>query len=141
MTFLHTHTGERLSINYTCEGCSTTTQRKWDYFLRDFRTVEIHNIDQRLLDIIFAIQQKAGSKGIIEGYFRVSIFKSKQLRSKSNGVASKILQLQGMALDFRVIDLDTKKICDIAFTVKRGGVGYYAKSNFVHTDTGRFRTW
>jgi uncharacterized protein YcbK (DUF882 family) len=23
----------------------------------------------------------------------------------------------------------------------RGGVGYYRKSDFVHLDTGRFRTW
>jgi uncharacterized protein YcbK (DUF882 family) len=25
--------------------------------------------------------------------------------------------------------------------LRRGGVGYYAASNFVHLDTGRFRTW
>ena len=25
--------------------------------------------------------------------------------------------------------------------LKRGGVGYYPKSGFVHIDTGRYRTW
>jgi uncharacterized protein YcbK (DUF882 family) len=25
--------------------------------------------------------------------------------------------------------------------LKRGGVGYYRASNFVHLDTGAFRTW
>jgi len=30
---------------------------------------------------------------------------------------------------------------DTARAMKRGGVGYYAASNFVHVDTGRVRTW
>ena len=25
--------------------------------------------------------------------------------------------------------------------LRRGGVGYYAESNFVHIDTGAFRAW
>jgi len=25
--------------------------------------------------------------------------------------------------------------------LKRGGVGYYRESNFVHLDTGAYRTW
>ena len=28
-----------------------------------------------------------------------------------------------------------------ALAARRGGVGYYAGSNFVHVDTGRVRTW
>ena len=28
-----------------------------------------------------------------------------------------------------------------AQVLKRGGVGYYRASNFVHLDTGAFRTW
>jgi uncharacterized protein YcbK (DUF882 family) len=30
---------------------------------------------------------------------------------------------------------------DLALAMQSGGVGYYAKSDFVHLDTGRFRTW
>ena len=30
---------------------------------------------------------------------------------------------------------------DLAIAAKRGGVGYYQRSNFVHIDTGAFRTW
>ena len=32
-------------------------------------------------------------------------------------------------------------IVDVALALQRGGVGYYAKSDFVHLDTGRVRTW
>jgi uncharacterized protein YcbK (DUF882 family) len=63
------------------------------------------------------------------------------LRSKSNGVASRSLHLEGRAIDIRLPDVALKKLRDAAIGLKRGGVGYYPGSNFVHVDTGRFRTW
>jgi len=30
---------------------------------------------------------------------------------------------------------------DAAIAMQSGGVGYYRQSNFVHIDTGAFRTW
>jgi uncharacterized protein YcbK (DUF882 family) len=30
---------------------------------------------------------------------------------------------------------------DLAFMARRGGVGFYARSDFVHLDTGRVRSW
>jgi uncharacterized protein YcbK (DUF882 family) len=32
-------------------------------------------------------------------------------------------------------------LADKALGMKRGGVGYYRQSDFVHLDTGRVRTW
>jgi uncharacterized protein YcbK (DUF882 family) len=63
------------------------------------------------------------------------------LRTKSNGVASRSLHLDGRAIDIRLPDVPLKKLRDAAIGLKRGGVGYYPGSNFVHVDTGRFRTW
>ena len=142
LTFFHTHTGEHFNLNYSCDGCSNFSQAKLDHFLRDFRTGEVHTIDQSLLDIIYTIQQKTGSRGIIEiisGYRSPKTNQS--LQSKSKGVASKSLHMKGQALDIRISDLNTKKLRNAALSLKRGGVGYYPKSNFVHIDTGRFRTW
>lgn len=142
LSFYHTHTGERLKIDYSCNGCSASTLRKLDWFLRDFRTDEMHSIDRGLLDIIYGIQQRTGSRGTIE---IISGYRSPKtnnlLRSKGNGVASKSLHLKGKALDIRLSDLDTRKLRDTAISLRKGGVGYYAKSNFVHIDTGRVRTW
>lgn len=142
MAFLHTHTGEKLTINYSINGCSDTAQKNINRFLRDFRTGEIHPIDPHLLDILYILQKKSGSTGIIEV---VSGYRSPQtnrmLRSKSTGVASKSLHLKGKALDFRIANTKTRKLRDLAIVMKKGGVGYYEKSDFIHIDTGRVRTW
>ena len=37
--------------------------------------------------------------------------------------------------------LDPEAARDAALELQRGGIGYYPKSDFVHLDTGRFRTW
>lgn len=142
ISFFHTHTGERLALEYSCDGCSEETRHSLNEFLRDFRTEEIHPIDPGLLDILSALQQKTGCHGTVEV---VSGYRSpktnKLLRSRSNGVASKSLHMQGKALDFRLTGFNTKKLRNIAVSLKKGGVGYYAKSNFIHVDTGRVRTW
>lgn len=142
MSFYHTHTGEHLKIDYSCDGCSPAAMNRLNNFLRDFRTGEVHPIDPALLDIIYGIQQKSGSRGVIE---IISGFRSPRtnelLRSQSNGVARKSLHMKGQALDIRIVDLKTRDLRDAALSLHRGGVGYYAKSDFVHIDTGRYRYW
>jgi len=32
-------------------------------------------------------------------------------------------------------------LAGIALALRAGGVGYYARSNFIHVDTGRVRRW
>jgi len=49
--------------------------------------------------------------------------------------------MQGMAIDIRVPGVTAAEIRDAALALHRGGVGYYAASNFVHIDTGRIRRW
>lgn len=142
MTFYHAHTGEQLRIDYSRKGCSQSTLKKLNRFLRDFRTGEIQPIDTGLLEIIYGIQQNSGCRGAIEiisGYRSPAT--NNQLRSNSKGVASKSLHLKGQALDIRLSDLTSRKLRDTAISLQKGGVGYYAKSNFVHIDTGRVRAW
>jgi uncharacterized protein YcbK (DUF882 family) len=142
MSFYHTHTGERFMMTYSCDGCPIETLEKLNDFLCDFRTGEVHPIDPRLLDILFGIQQNSGSRGIIEV---ISGYRSPKtnnfLRSQSDSVARKSLHMKGQALDIRITDLKIAQLRDAAVSLRRGGVGYYSKSNFVHIDTGRFRTW
>ena len=49
--------------------------------------------------------------------------------------------LQGKAIDVRLTDVPTKRLRAVAYELGLGGVGFYEASNFVHLDTGRFRTW
>jgi uncharacterized protein YcbK (DUF882 family) len=63
------------------------------------------------------------------------------LRSRSSGVAKNSQHLHGKAIDVRLRGVDTRVLRDTALRLERGGVGYYAKSDFVHVDTGRVRSW
>ena len=49
--------------------------------------------------------------------------------------------MQGRAIDVRLTDVSTGNLYKAALAMKAGGVGYYKKSDFLHLDTGRFRTW
>jgi len=143
LSFYHTHTGENLQIKYSPKiGCSFATQRKVNEFLRDFRTEQVHSIDPKLLEILSQIQIFSGSTGtyeIISGYRSPET--NHLLRERSSGVAPNSLHMQGKAIDIRLSDVPTRKIQRIAIMLRRGGVGYYADSDFVHIDTGDFRTW
>lgn len=142
LTFFHTHTGEQLEISHIPGVLSTANQIKINTFLRDFRTGEIHPIDSKLLDIISAVKTRTKSSGIIEvisGYRSAET--NQVLQNNTSGVAKKSLHMKGQAIDIRIRNLSTYNIRDVAATLHSGGVGYYAKSDFVHLDTGKYRTW
>jgi uncharacterized protein YcbK (DUF882 family) len=62
-------------------------------------------------------------------------------KSKSSGVATHSLHMEGLAVDIRLTGFDTAKLHTLAMSLQRGGVGYYRDSDFVHVDTGRVRYW
>jgi uncharacterized protein YcbK (DUF882 family) len=49
--------------------------------------------------------------------------------------------MEGKAIDIRITSFSTKKLQQLALANQTGGVGFYAKSDFVHLDTGRVRSW
>jgi uncharacterized protein YcbK (DUF882 family) len=51
------------------------------------------------------------------------------------------MHTRGKAVDVRLTDVDTRALRDAALQLRHGGVGYYRKSDFVHLDTGRVRSW
>jgi uncharacterized protein YcbK (DUF882 family) len=142
ISFFHTHTEERFDLCFVGRTCPPAEKQQLSTFLRDFRTGDVHPIDFRLMDILLKIQKETGSKGVFEV---ISGYRSPQtnasLRGKSKGVAKKSFHLKGKAIDIRLSDVPTRKLRDAAISIKAGGVGYYAQSDFVHIDTGRVRTW
>ena len=143
LSFYHTHTRESLEITYAgVHGYDKSALKRINYYLRDFRTEEVHKIDPGVLDILWKVQQEMGCRGtyeVISGYR--SLKTNNKLRSRSNGVAKRSLHMKGKAIDIRLTGKNTRHIRDCAIALKCGGVGYYAKSDFVHLDTGRVRTW
>ena len=142
LTFHNLHTEERLHITYFADGAYVTASlARVDWLLRDFRSGDVHAIDPHLLDTLYALTVACGCETfeIISGYRSPST--NAMLRKASNGVAKHSLHMEGRAIDVRVAGLGTARLRDAAIALRRGGVGYYARSDFVHLDTGRFRTW
>jgi uncharacterized protein YcbK (DUF882 family) len=143
LSFSHLHTGERLEVEYFNRGqYLPDALAAVNRVLRDFRTNEIHQIDPTLLDLLHGLSGATGSR---RPYEVISGFRSphtnEMLRTQSTGVATGSLHMVGKAIDIRVADVPLKALRDAAIGLRRGGVGYYAASNFVHVDTGRVRTW
>ncbi|MGA2342843.1 MAG: DUF882 domain-containing protein [Steroidobacteraceae bacterium] len=110
--------------------------------LRDYRTGEQHPIDPGLLDYLYEVARIAGADpvfSVISGYRSPET--NRMLHERSNGVASKSLHMEGRAIDVRLAGVDCASLAEQALGMQRGGVGYYRQSDFVHLDTGRFRTW
>ena len=143
LSFFHTHTGERLSIEYgDSVGYNTDALATIDQFLCDFRTGEVHPIDPKLLDQLASISNIFGKRGVFEV---ISGFRSQKtnqlLRNRSSNVAKRSLHMTGQAIDVRLTGVQTGKLRQCALKQQCGGVGYYPKSDFVHLDTGRVRFW
>lgn len=143
LKFDHLHTGERLTIEYFSRGTYLPDALgSINHLLRDFRTNEVHAIDEHLLDLLHELNGVTGSGQafqVISGYR--SPVTNEMLRRHSEGVAAHSLHMEGQAIDIRLADVPLTRLRDAALFVRRGGVGYYPASNFVHVDTGRVRTW
>lgn len=143
LSFEHTHTGERLKVTYFEHGRYVKgALHEIDYLLRDFRTDDVHSIDPALLDQLFDLKQSIGFNKpfhILSGYR--SPITNAQLRKHSRGVAEHSFHMQGRAIDIRVEGISSRTIRNTALAMAQGGVGYYPRNNFVHLDTGRYRTW
>ena len=139
----HLHTGERLSaVYYADRNYLPESLAAIDHLLRDYRTDEEHAIDHALLDLIYDISMKIGRGTwfeVISGYRSPTT--NVILRHRIRRVAKHSLHMQGRAIDVRIQGLDAVLLRNAATAMRRGGVGYYPASNFVHLDTGRFRTW
>ena len=139
-----THTKEHIDIVYRRgnEYLPDAVQRL-DDFLRDHRTGDVKQLDERLFDLLHDVSAKAGKPGaeinIVCGYR--TPWSNEFLRRTTSGVASHSLHVQGEAIDIRIPGVPTAKLRDAALSLHEGGVGYYPKSQFVHVDVGRVRRW
>ncbi len=143
LSFAHTHTGERLNVAYFADGGYLPEGlARLRSFLRDFRTGDEHAMDPALFDQLHDLQLATGTRSpfqVISGYRSPAT--NALLREHGSGVAGHSLHLEGRAIDVRLSDVGTRALRDAALELRRGGVGYYAVSDFVHLDTGRVRRW
>jgi len=140
----NTHTRETVKVVYKRgDAYLPDALAKLNHVLIDHRSGEIHDMDPHLFDQLTDLAAAAGvepSYEIISGY-RSPESNSKMAARPGSGVSKKSLHMQGRAMDVRLKGVSVEQLRDLALAAKRGGVGYYQRSRFVHIDTGSFRTW
>jgi uncharacterized protein YcbK (DUF882 family) len=143
LSLLNLHTGERLKATYF-EGGDYVPDAlaAMNNLLRDFRTGDVHPMAPNLLDLVATLQQRLETDAtvhVISGYR--SPRTNAALHSRSSGVATHSLHMEGEAMDIRIPGVELAHLRNAALDLGRGGVGYYPASDFVHVDVGRVRRW
>ncbi|MFZ5774002.1 MAG: YcbK family protein [Thermodesulfobacteriota bacterium] len=138
------HTGEKARVTF----------RGWDgqydqeaidrinWLLRCHYTNEEHPIDPVTLEYLNQVDQLLGGSNeihVISGYRSPNY--NNQLIQRGHKVAKNSLHLQGRALDIRIPGTELTTLHQAALSLRLGGVGFYPGDNFVHIDSGAFRTW
>ena len=139
----NTHTNETLRVTFrNADGFIPEALAQLDQILGDHRSGEHHAMDPQLYVLLVDL---AAAAGVEPRYEIISGFRSSEtnekLRSNGGGQAKNSQHIQGKAIDVRLKGVTTERLRDLAMGLKRGGVGYYQKSDFVHVDTARVRYW
>jgi uncharacterized protein YcbK (DUF882 family) len=143
LAFYNTHTGESLQTVYWAAGkYLEDSLQEINGILRDHRANEIYPMDRNLLDLLTALQAEVNCRNafhVISGYRSPATNAS--LRGKSSGVARRSYHMQGKAIDIRLPGCALADLHKAALSLKGGGVGSYAASDFIHVDVGPVRRW
>jgi uncharacterized protein YcbK (DUF882 family) len=109
-------------------------------FLRDQHSGRMTNIDIGVLDFLANVMAATGqTSAVILSAFRTRETNAMLART-TFGVAENSQHLYGRALDVRF----PGRLADAmvaARAMRRGGVGWYPYSGFIHLDTGPVRNW
>jgi uncharacterized protein YcbK (DUF882 family) len=99
-------------------------------------------MDLNQLNLLYAIRKKINTT---QPFHVVSGYRSPQtnafFRRRSTGVDKNSMHMQGKAIDIRMPGYPSKQLWKVAMSLRGGGVGYYAQSDFVHIDLGRIKLW
>ncbi len=138
------HTRERLEVTYrdTSGRYDPAAFEAIDHELRCHYTGQVAHIDREVIEIVNLVDKALGGEheiDIISG-FRSAAY-NEWLFEHGHGVAKHSLHLVGKAIDLRIRGVDLDVVRRTALGLQLGGVGYYPRSDFVHVDSGRIRTW
>ncbi len=144
LSMSNTHTGERIDLVYAVgERYVPQSLMSLNHFLRDHYTGEVGRIDPQVFDLLHSVQRELGSDGafeVISGY-RCPATNSRLHLTRGGGVAPHSLHMEGRAIDVRLPGVALADLRDAALSLRGGGVGFYAREQFVHIDNGRIRHW
>ena len=140
----HLHTGQHIDVVYRVGNrYLPDAVAQLDQFLRDHRTGDEKDYDVKEFDLLHDLMARLGRPNgeidIVCGYR--TPWSNNWLRQHGHGVALHSQHMEAKAIDIRIPGVPTAQVRDTALAMRRGGVGYYASSNFVHVDVGPVRHW
>ena len=145
LAFYNTHTRESVDVVYWADGrYRPEALEQIARVLRDHRTNEARTIDRNVLDLLFELRARLKTDRpfhVISGYRSPESNAYLRGLSRTSGVARLSQHMLGRAIDVRLPGLEIEAIRDAALAMRRGGVGLYPESDFVHVDVGRVRKW
>jgi uncharacterized protein YcbK (DUF882 family) len=141
LALVNPHTGESFAGPYRDDrGPIASAMTELSFFLRDFHSGEHIAIDVAVLDFLAAVIDAVGaSRATILSAYRTPAT-NRMLARTTFGVADNSQHLYGRALDIR-LDAPIERAMQAARAMKRGGVGWYPRSGFIHIDSGPVRNW
>jgi uncharacterized protein YcbK (DUF882 family) len=142
LTFQHTHRDDGLTVTFKRDGrYDQDGLAKLNYFLRDWRTDDVTQMDPRLFDVLWEVTREVDTRNPIR---IVSSYRSPKtnamLRRRSHAVAQFSQHMLGKAIDFNIEGVSLDDLRAAGMRLQRGGVGFYPGS-FVHMDVGSVRHW
>ena len=144
LLFHNPNTGETVREVYWTprEGYIRESVNTISYALRDHHNDQVKLFDTNVLDQLYALQMQMPVSRPIH---IISAYRSPStngwLSERGRGVARNSFHMQAMALDIRYPDRRISDLYQVARALGAGGVGYYARSNFIHIDSGPVRYW
>jgi uncharacterized protein YcbK (DUF882 family) len=109
-------------------------------FLRDFHANQVGPVSVATLDFLAAVVHAVGeTRATVLSAYRTPET-NRMLRGRYYGVAEKSQHLLGKAVDI-TFDGKIAGAEKAALAMKRGGVGWYPNSHFIHLDSGPVRHW
>jgi uncharacterized protein YcbK (DUF882 family) len=141
LRLLDAHTGASFDGVYRdAKGPIARVMDELCVFLRDQHSGRMTNIDVGVVDFLASVMAAAGqTSAIVLSAFR-SLETNAMLARTTFGVAENSQHLYGRALDVRFANSLPDAVA-VARAMRRGGVGWYPRSGFIHLDTGPVRNW
>jgi uncharacterized protein YcbK (DUF882 family) len=144
ISLYNTHTSESLEVTYRDRTGEYDLEalQEISWLLRCHHTDEVCEIDVQTIEFLSMVDQRLGGNHafhVISGYRSPTY--NERLRQQGRKVAKRSLHLEGKAIDIRIPGVKLSNLRRVALGLEYGGVGYYPKADFVHLDSGTFRTW
>ena len=109
-------------------------------FLRDFHVDKTGPVDMAMLDFLADVMAATNqSHATVLSAYRTRET-NERLMATTFGVAENSQHIVGRAIDV-TFDRNLAGVERAALAMKRGGVGWYPDSHFIHLDSGPIRSW